>query len=339
MKVLVLGGTRFVGRHLVDVLLAGNHEVTLFHRGQTGADLFDGKVNRVIGDRNTDLSNLGDSEFDAVIDTCAYRPVQVRSAIQALSGKVDFYLLISTISVYDPESAPILENSKIYAPLWDDAAEITGETYGPLKVACEIALKEQAWAFENGVCIVRPGLIVGPHDHTDRFTYWLARIHAGGDVLIPDDNEATTQFIDVRDLAAFMVLCLENSTNGTMNAVGPASEIRFKNLLELAQGLINPMAQLCPIPISVLKEIGIKPWTDLPHYSSFDQNDRAINFVSCDLAMKAGLVHRLVEETIVDTIGWWVAERSGERLRAGMSREREAEVLAAWNSEELYPLP
>ncbi len=332
MKVLVLGGTRFVGRHLVEAFLAGKHEITLFHRGQTGADLFEGKVQRVVGDRNTDLTNLGESRFDAIIDTCAYRPAQVRSAIQALSGKANFYLLISTISVYDPEFAPILEDSKIYEPLWDDAAEITGETYGPLKVACEMALLEGKGTFKKGICIVRPGLIVGPHDHTDRFTYWLARIHAGGDVLVPDDDEATTQFIDVRDLAAFMVRCIENSTTGTMNAVGPASEIRFKNLLQLAQGLINPMAQLCPIPVSVLHEAGIKPWSDLPHYSSFDPDDRAINFVSCDLALKAGLVHRSVEETLQDTIGWWLTERAGEPLRAGISQEREAEVITGWRS-------
>lgn len=321
-----------MGRHLVEALLAGNHEVTLFHRGQTGADLFEGSVQRVIGDRNSELSNLGDADLDAVIDTCAYRPSQVRSAIQALSGKVKFYLLISTVSVYDPDSAPVLEDSKKYEPNWNNAAEITGETYGPLKVACEMALLKGKGSFKNGVCILRPGLIVGPHDHTDRFTYWLARIHAGGDVLIPDDDEATTQFIDARDLAAFMVRCVENSTTGTMNAVGPASQIRFKQLLELAQGLINPMAQLCPIPVSALQESGIKPWSDLPHYSSFDPNDRAIDHVSCDLAKHVGLVHRSVEETIVDTIGWWTSERASEPQRAGMSREREAEVIAGWRS-------
>jgi 2'-hydroxyisoflavone reductase len=339
MKILVLGGTRFVGRHLVEALLAGNHEVTLFHRGQTGADLFDGKVKRVIGDRNSGLSKLGNAEFDAVIDTCAYKPGQVRSATRALSGKVKFYLLISTISVYNSETAPIFETSKTFEPNWDDAAEITGETYGPLKVACEMALTENANSFEKGTCIIRPGLVAGPNDHTDRLTYWLARLSAGGDVLIPDDEDARCQFIDVRDLANFLVRCVEDSTNGTYNAVGPAQTIRFKEFVELAQSVINSTANLCPIPIDQLQAAVVQPWTDIPLYSSFDPNDRAMNFISGDAAKAAGLVNRSVEETILDTFGWWNSERGGEPLRAGLSRERESEIIAAWKLGELSPLP
>ena len=216
MKILVLGGTIFVGRHLTEAALARGHEVTLFHRGRHGADLFPG-VETLHGDRDGGLDVLKGRAWDAIIDTCGYVPRVVRQSADLLSGSAERYVFISSISAYRDFAALGIDESYPTGTMPDETVEeVTGETYGPLKVLCERAVEE---AFPGRALILRPGLIVGPHDKTGRFTYWPRRVAEGGDVLAPGRADKRMQFIDARDLAEWTIRLIERAMIGTFNAV------------------------------------------------------------------------------------------------------------------------
>ncbi len=216
MKLLVLGGTKFLGRHAVDAALAGGHNVTIFTRGQTNPELFPG-VERLRGDRDGDLDALRGGSWDGVVDTSGYVPRIVRQSAELLHDRVGRYVFVSSISVYDDFSSPPTETSAV-AELEDPATEEIEENYGALKAACEGVVEE---IYGDRSARVRAGLIVGPHDPTDRFTYWPRRIALGGEVLGPGDPDAPVQFIDARDLAAWLVNLALEGPGGTYNAHRP----------------------------------------------------------------------------------------------------------------------
>lgn len=337
MNILVLGGTVFVGRHIVTEAVARGHQVTLFNRGTHPAP--EGVAHVINGDRNGDTGLLVTGSWDAVIDTSAYFPHQVRAAAAALAGRVPHYTLISTISVYADPTVPHLDEDAELARVDDPAADkITNENYGGLKVLCE---EELAAAFAPADrLIVRPGLVIGPLDHTDRFTYWPARVARGGEVLAPGNPHAALQWIDVRDLAAWILTSVENRLNGTYNAVNQADRHTMVELLATcariagsdgtAAGSMRSAAEAATftwVDEEWLLAHGVTPFADLPFWlpGSFGNLLR----VDGGRAQAAGLVTRSIDDTVRDTLEWHLG-RGAPDLKAGMSAEREAELLAAW---------
>jgi 2'-hydroxyisoflavone reductase len=236
MRILIIGGTRFLGRHLADAALARNHEVTLFNRGKSNPDLFP-ELETILGDRETEVNKLqqADRHWDTVIDVAGYLPRIVRLSAEVLKSNVGRYVYISSISVYSNFSKVGINESDPVGKIDDEAPEeITEETYGPLKALCERAVQD---IYSERALIIRPGLIVGPHDPTDRFTYWPVRVARGGEVLAPQRPEAPIQIIDVRDLSDFVVKLIEENASGIYNATGPDYELTIGKLLDVSRRL------------------------------------------------------------------------------------------------------
>ncbi|MBV8370012.1 MAG: NAD-dependent epimerase/dehydratase family protein [Candidatus Eremiobacteraeota bacterium] len=327
MRVLVLGGTVFLGRHVVETLLARGHEVTLFHRGKRGLELFP-NAERVLGDRATDLDRLpAGARWDAVVDTSTSLPGYVRTSADALLGRAGRYVFVSSVSAYDI-SLPSLDESSRLLELPDGASRdiVEPETYGALKVLCE---REAVAAFgAERTFIVRPGLIVGPHDPTDRFTYWPLRFARGGDVVVPDDLDAPVQWIDVRDLAEFVVDALERERSGTVNTVGPAEPATLRILLEACAAVAGTPSRLVPVDLATLKKRGIEGWTDLPVWVTPNDGADGVARVDRSRALALGMRHRSLETTVADTLRWAQNARGDAPLKAGLTPQREAELLA-----------
>ncbi|MDZ7653460.1 MAG: NAD-dependent epimerase/dehydratase family protein [Burkholderiaceae bacterium] len=335
MKVLVLGGTRFLGRHLVQALLARNHEVTLFNRGRTAPDLF-AQVEQIRGDRDGGaqaFDGLAGRHWDAVIDTCGYVPRAVRASCDALRDAVGTYVFISSISVYADFSQPDLTEESALAELADPASEDVTAHYGALKAACE---REVQAVFGPRALRVRPGLIVGPFDPTGRFTYWPQRIAAGGEVLAPGEPQAPVQLIDARDLAEWIVRALGRGPGGVFNATGPAHPLSFGALLAACQLALasTPPATLTWCAETFLLAHDVAPWTGLPLW--LPAAEQAVHQVSIRRALDAGLSFRPLSATLVDTLAWTrspqFAPPSGAYANVGLTREREAELLRLWRA-------
>lgn len=353
LKILVLGGTGFLGPHFVAAARANGHQLTLFNRGKTAPDKFSGTeyadIEQLKGDRKTDLAVLGERRWDAVLDTSAYLPGDVTRAAEALKDRVDHYLIISTISVYAKMDKPGADEDAPLAQLADpNVQEVTGETYGGLKALSEQAAEK---VMPGRVTVIRPGLIVGPGDPTDRFTYWPARFDRGGEVLAPAPPESPTQFIDVRDLAEFILLCLERKTLGTFNADAQAGSISFGAFLGACQAAakaantVNCVRAPCPqppghdstitwVPATFLEEQKIGAWMDLPCWIPAEGDYAGFGRASAARAKAAGLSYRSLDTTVADTLRWWrdLPEERRAKPRAGLSREREAAALAAWHA-------
>ncbi len=328
MKLLVLGGTVFVGRHLVEAALARGHEVTLFNRGQHNAELFP-ECEKLRGDRDGDLSALEGRRWDAAIDPSGYVPRLVRDAATLLADAVEHYTFISTISVYDDLGQGGIDEQSTLGTLDDPTTEeVTGESYGPLKVLCEQAAEA---AMPGRVLTVRPGLIVGPDDPTDRFTYWPRRIAAGGEVLAPGDPVQPVQFIDVRDLAEWTVRMIEGQQTGIFNATGPAQPLTMAEFLERCRVALNPEAHLTWVSEPFLREHEVVPFTELPLWVGSERD--GLLRINIDKAVQAGLTFRPLEETIQDTVAWDAARPVDTPRRAGLRREREQTLLAQWHAE------
>jgi 2'-hydroxyisoflavone reductase len=327
MRVLMLGGTVFLGRHVVETLLARGHEVTLFHRGKRGGELFPG-VKRVLGDRATDLGRLPkDATWDAVVDTSAYVPAVAAASAQALRDRAGRYVFISSISVYDV-SQPRVDESTAVPELPEGASrdEMTPETYGALKYLCE---QEVVAAFgADRTLIVRPGLIVGPHDPSDRFTYWPVRLAHGGDVLVPDAFDTPVQYVDVRDLAAFIVGALEQGHAGVVNTVGPATPTTLGALLAACASATDSRANLVRVDLEFLRRWATGPWIDLPVWAEDGLGYDGITRTDPSRAMSLGLRYRPLEETIADTLRWAQHERGNAPFKAGLTPAREAALFA-----------
>lgn len=323
MDVLFIGGTRFVGRHMVDAAIERGHRVTLFHRGHTNPELFP-DLERILGDRAENLDRLAGRKWDAAIDTCGYLPEHVRASAQELRNQTERYLFISTISVYaDFSHAGLSEEAELETPEDPDSSASDPETYGARKVLCE---QHVEGVFQDSALIIRPGLIVGPYDPTDRFTYWVRRISKGGQVLLPAPPDRPLQFIDARDLAIWAISMLERAESGTFHATGPEEPLEFSTLFETCRGVATSDAAPVWVDEGFLLENGLKPWSSLPLWAPEDSP--GLLQVDVRKAVSAGLVFRPLVETVQDTLLW---DRSrGVELQAGLSPDDETAVLDRW---------
>jgi 2'-hydroxyisoflavone reductase len=325
MKVLIIGGTRFVGRHLVEAALARGHRVTLFNRGQTNPGVFP-ELETILGDRETDLEKLAGHHWDAVVDTCGYYPRVVGLSAQALKGSVDQYVFISTVSVYaDFDRVGIDEDYRLGTIEDETVEEFSGGTYGPLKVLCEKAVGE---AFPEGMLIIRPGLIVGPYDPTDRFTYWPVRVARGGKVLAPVGPDEPTQFIHARDLADFIFRCIEAKTTGIFNVVGPEEPCPIGELLGTCKRVSGSDAEFVWASEEFIAEQEVAPWMELTVWVSAADGKGMLQ-VSNARARAAGLRFKSTEEVVRETLEWAKSRPVEHEMRAGLKAEREAELLEA----------
>jgi len=328
VRILVIGGTQFIGKSFVEHAVARGHEVTLFNRGSKPAPA--GVTDTITGDRNTDLGALAGRSWDAVVDTSAYVPRQVREAARLLEGSVERYLFVSTISVYADTSEPYVNEESELARLHDPTTEeVTGATYGGLKVLCE---EELAAVYPTErTLVVRPCIVVGPEDPTDRLTYWPTRVARGGAVLAPHGPRYPLQWIDARDLAAWMVAGLESDLSGTYNAASPADRFDMGTLLEAsltaAAEVGAPPAEIVWADAGFLLEREVRPFADLPFW--LPEPESNLFRVDASKAEAAGLTVRSALDTVRDTLAWQ-RERGDPALKVGLEPEREREVLEAW---------
>jgi 2'-hydroxyisoflavone reductase len=328
MDVLLLGGPLFLGRHLLDALVGRGHTVTMFNRGQTNAGDYP-DIERLIGDRRNDVSALKGRSWDAAIDTSGYFPSDVRRVTDALADGVGHYTFVSSISVYGDTSEPGINESAAVGTTDDpDAEEITGENYGPLKAVCEAVADA---ALPGRVANVRPGLIVGPNDPSDRFTYWVRRLGEGGDVLAPDRPDMPVQVIDVRDLAEWIVRLMEAGTTGVFNATGPAAPHRFDAVLDACRAAAGTEADIAWVDEKWLAEQGVGYWIELPLWLPGGEGYDGLSAVDVSRAIEAGLTFRPLLDTCAATLAW-DRTRDGAGMAAQLTRQREAELLAAWRA-------
>ena len=325
MNILIIGGTKFLGRHLVDSALARGHSVTLFNRGKTNPTLFP-EIETILGDREHDIEKLAGREWDAVIDTCGYVPRVVRLSGKGVERSVSRYVFISSISVYASFSKIGIDEADPVGKIEDESVEeITGESYGPLKALCEKATHD---IFGERALIVRPGLIVGPHDPTDRFTYWPLRVSRGGAVLTPEKPEVPVQIIDVRDLAEFTVKLIEENASGIYNATGPDYELTLGAMLDVCKHVSSSDAQFKWASVEFLNQNNVAPWSDMPAWLPDNGEDAGFARVDISKAIHAGLKFRPLKDTVRDTIEWANMRPAEHQWKAGLKPEREAELLA-----------
>ena len=329
LRILILGGTGFIGPHQVRYALARGHTVSLFNRGRTNPHLFP-EVEKLRGDRDGDLEALKGREWDAVIDNSASIPRWVRDSAQLLKDALGQYLYISTLSVYQGFAEPGMDETAPVRTIDDPTIEeVTGRTYGALKALCE---QEAERAFPGRATIVRPGLIVGPGDPTDRWTYWPVRIDRGGEVLAPGDPTDLVRYIDARDLGEWCIRMLEQREPGVYNAVGPRSHLSIAEMLYAIRAITSVAVSFTWVNADFLAEHDVRPWSQMPAWLPPREGNEGYGSISRARAIEKGLTFRPLAVTAVDTLGWWKsvpAERRSQP-RAGLSAEREAEVLAAW---------
>ncbi len=329
MKLLLLGGTVFLGKHIAKAALASGHDVTLFHRGIHGAELFP-DAERVLGDRDGGLDALKGRRFDAVIDMSGYLPRVVRQSAEQLAHVASHYTFISSISAYRSFVTLGLTEDAPLAELPADTEENIGEWYGALKARCEDVVRE---SFPDRHLQIRPGLIVGPDDPSDRFTYWVARLDRDGEVLAPGRPGHPVQVIDVRDLAAWTLAMVERSAHGTYNAAGPEHPLTLGEVLAVCQEIGRGSGPITWVSEEFLAGQGVAPWSEMPLFvPESDPDAIGMESVSIAKALGAGLRFRPLRETVRDTLAW---ERTRPRQlawRAGISPERERALLAAWHA-------
>jgi 2'-hydroxyisoflavone reductase len=338
MRILILGGTGFIGPYQLRYALSRGHKVTVFNRGKThGSDLPDG-VEQLVGDRNGQLDALKNRQWDVAIDNPTTLPVWVRDAAQILKGNVDRYVFISTISVYadmkdgPDENAPLAkyEGADPYKET-DGSVMASGfKLYGPLKALSE--QETEKW-FPKQSLIIRPGLIVGPGDETDRFTYWPVRIDRGGEVLAPGEANDPVQFIDARDLAEWTIRMAENRETGIYNATGPEKELGIGRMLSEIQAAVDAKADFTWAPADFLKQQKVAPWSEMPVWLPPDSKSGGMSRTRNGRALAKGLTFRPLAETSKDTLRWFKALPPNRQMemRSGLAPEREKELLAAWH--------
>ena len=342
LKILVLGGTAFLGPAIVRHALMRGHEITLFNRGRTNSHLFP-DVEKIKGDRTESHDALRGRKWDVVIDTSGYFPGVVAAATAALAGNIGHYIFISSISVYaDFSKRGITEEDAVGTVSPAEVAEvdamskITGTNYGPLKALCEQAAEQ---AMPGRTCNIRPGLIVGPLDRSGRFTYWPVRVQEGGEVLAPDGPDIPTQVIDVRDLGEWVVYCAENGVNGVFNATSPPEQLTMGEMLTACKEVADSDAEFTWVTTGFLEEHEVSAWMDMPVWVPLEGEDAGHPFINVERAVQAGLTYRPIRETVRGTLDWWdmLGEEDRQRFglgRAGISRERESELLQAWHAKQ-----
>ena len=332
MKILTIGGTVFLGRALVEAALARGHEVTLFNRGQHNPELFP-EVEKLRGNRDGDMEALKGRKWDAVIDTCGYFPRIVRQSAQLLADAVGHYTFISSISVYQnfreswDENGPLGQIDDAEA---EAAADITGANYGPLKVLCE---QEVEKALPGRTLVLRPGLINGPFDPSDRFTYWPVRVAKGGKVLVPGDGTFRVEIIDVRDLAEWNIRLVEANQTGIYNTTGPAYKLTMQDLLETCKADTGSDAEFVFVPGEFLQEREVDANRVCCWYVPAEEEDyRYFCEVNCKKAQADGLTFRPLAETARDTRLWAATRPEDWTWRAGLTPEKETSLLEEWQN-------
>lgn len=340
LRILILGGTGFTGPFQVQYALSRGHKVTVFNRGKTHPGELPKEAEQLIGDRNGKLDALKGRTWDVAIDIPTSIPVWVRDAAQVLKGNVDRYVFVSTISVYSDTSKPGMDES---APLAKyegaDAMKETQATlkasnyglYGPLKALSEA--EAEKW-FPGKALIIRPGLIVGPGDESDRFTYWPVRVARGGEVLAPGNPSDPVQFIDARDLAEWTIRMAEQGTTGVFNATGPKSKLTVGEMLDGTKKATKSDARFTWADADFLAAQKVSPWSDMPVWVPPRGDEAGFELISIKKALAKGLTFRTLDDTTNATLEWFrkqTPERQA-KLRAGITPEREAEVLAAWHA-------
>jgi nucleoside-diphosphate-sugar epimerase len=325
VKLLVIGGTRFVGRAFVELAVQHGHDVAVFHRAVSEPEDFP-SVEHLHGDRDSQLDLLRGRSWDAVLDTCAYVPRAVQEAAAVLRDTAGHYTLVSTLSVHpDDMPAGSTEQAAIHLPPFPQTETVTVDTYGPLKVACEQAATT---AFGDRCLIIRPGYIVGPHDPTDRFTFYLRRAAAGGEMAAPGPPDAPLQVIDVRDLAAFMLGRIEAADGGVFGVVGPGEPVVMRDVLEVARDVAAAGTTFTWLSEEFLRTMGdqAQEWFPMwePQFPGVHTYDAA-------KAVAAGLRCRPVAQTVADTLAW-DQQRGQPDLHTGLPAEKERELLAAWHA-------
>jgi 2'-hydroxyisoflavone reductase len=367
-RILILGGTGFVGPAVVEAAKARGHTLTLFNRGRTEKriGMIDG-VEHVYGNRDPNLhavegdttspkglEGLKGKEWDAVVDTSGYVKRLVNASAEFLAPSAKQYIFISSISVYEDTSTPGADESAKLATLTDEDVETIGPNYGGLKAVCERTAEKH---FPGRTCNIRPGLIVGPGDPTDRFTYWPVRIQKGGEVLAPGTPNDPIQVIDVRDLAAWIIHVIEQNINGNFDAVGPPTGLTIGKLLDACKKSSSSDARFTWAEAEFLKEKEVSPWGDMPVWVPPSGDTAGFHLRPIARATAAGLTFRPIQDTVSDTLAWWPkeverrrrvtqemidqAQKEGKaqpplsdpaQLRAGIKPDREAQVLAAWHA-------
>ena len=332
MRLLILGGTLFLGRHLVDAALERGHEITLFNRGRTNPGLYP-ELETILGDRSTDLALLEGRSWDAVVDTSGYLPGVVRASAELLRDAVEHYTFISSISVYANPMVPGADES---APVQEIDEELIHdfkpERYGALKARCERAVEE---TLPGRTLNVRSGLLAGPHDPTGRLPYWIGRIEQGGEVLAPGSPERQVQLIHARDMAEWVLRMAEARQAGTFNVTGPDTPLTMGSLLSTIVEVTGSDSVLTWVPESFLLERGVAPWTELPLWLPEELN--GMMSVDIDKARQAGLAPRPVAELVRDTMRWLYSHPAPTGTLAsgvtpaGLSRERESQLLSEWS--------
>src|SRR2546430_9459554 len=338
LRILILGGTGFTGPYQVRYALSHGHKVTTFNRGKTHPHELPDEVEQLIGDRNGKLDALKNRQWDVAIDNPTTLPAWVRDAGQTLKGNIDRYVFISTISVYGDvkqgvdESAPTekYDGPDPYKETIEAMRASGFKTYGPLK---SLSDKEAEQWVPGKALIIRPGLIVGPRDETDRFTYWPVRIDRGGEVLAPGNPNDPVQFIDARDLAEWTIRMVENSGTGIYNATGPAKPLGVGGMLDGIKEAEKSNATFTWVNEDFLTQQKVESWSDMPVWAG---KESGIARTNISRALSKGLTFRPLADTARDTLAWFksLPQDRQSKLRAGLTSEREAEVLATWKKQK-----
>jgi 2'-hydroxyisoflavone reductase len=329
MKFLIIGGTKFLGRHLVDVALAAGHEVTLFNRGKTNPTLFP-NIETIIGDREHDIEKLSGRQWDVAIDVAGYVPRIVRLSAEALKKSVKRYIFISSISVYQDFKKVGMDETYPVAQMPEEHREENDpETYGPRKALCEQIVQE---IYGDRALVIRPGLIAGPYDPTDRFTYWPMRVKRGGDMITPDKPQTPVQLIDARDLSEFIIKLIENEGSGIYHVTGPDYKLFLGEMLDACKLVSGSVATFHWASAEFLKEHDVQPWSDMPVWIPDTDEDAGFARISISKALQAGLQFRPLEETIRDTIEWAEMRPADHEWRAGLNPDKEKILLTLLKS-------
>ncbi len=336
LNMLIIGGTTFIGPHEVDYALARGHHVTLLNRNRSRPDLFKGKVDQLIGDLNADVSALKGKTFDVVIDNPTMLPYWVRNVAQYMAGHVKQYIFVSTVSVFSDTSKAGVDENGERTPMKPGAdpysLDVRASSYGAYKTFAEDEVHKH---YPGIATIVRPGLIVGPLDPSDRFTYWVARIDRGGEVLAPGNVTDPMQYIDVRDLAEWIVRMAEAREYGDFNADGPSKEpLPIAEMLYGIKAITTAEATFTWVPSSFLAAQKIRPFSNMPVWMPPEGANVGFSQLRHDKAIAKGLTYRSLAVTAADTLRWHKTRPAAEQqtLKVGITAAREAEVLAAWKA-------
>ena len=328
LRILILGGTGFIGPHQVRLALSRGHTLTLFNRGRTNPHLFP-DVEKLVGDRDGNLEALKGREWDVVLDNSGFEPRIVRDSAELLADAVGQYLFVSTQAVYADRSIVDQDETGAVGITGMPAEEWDG--YGPLKALCE---REVRAVFGERSTMVRPPVIVGPGDNSDRFTYWVDRVDRGGEMLAPGKPDDATQFVDVRDLTEWMIRCVEEGITGTYNTTGPEAPLTMAGLLYAIWAVTASPVRFTWVDAEFLNEHGVRPFSDIPIWYPPVGPTAAFMRMNASRAQAQGLTYRPLAVTVAETLEWSKSRPTDRRanLRAGLSPDREAELLAAWHA-------